>query len=601
MLTIESALSVLKKFGYESKDSFPYIYKNNNDIGINYSYSDSKYGITDRIITFNNIYEMELFLKKYQWYKLNGKKYDVKLKLNNYEISTPEVLYIRDNHVMSNDEILNIEGYEKNKRRNEKLNHTNKLLLEAEKLMNYYYLEKSNKEKYTNNYFKKENELNKYLYELQLLINEYNKKKQSVELITNNKKFNSSLLMESQINELLAEFKEKTDEVKVYKLINSIWNLNKDLELNTNYMYALRHNDDIDEELRKTITKIDYMKELLSKKKSIFKPINLKEVFNNIDNQSTYESMYDDNFTKKYESFINKKYNVLDQINEFKLYDYLNNFKRNKEYDIEKNINRCKKEDSNKLEYVSIETANKELTKQYNNNLSLDEQNALILYVSIYRELFDMIQNINNFDKLSINELYNLLKITDNYTNLIDYCYKKVKEVLTIELKETIFNNIDFSSEKAFIESLLFILKIIFNINDKMILKHNIKLYFKVDNFDKIDENKIITTSSIIAPLMNYSNNRVIYAKVLKGVNVLFSPKYLTINQNNIEIVENINSEILLDTKDIKINKDENMITYSRFKSHFVDSLDYKYIDKYEINYKININKVVIEKRINNE
>ena len=485
MLTIESALSVLKKFGYESKDSFPYIYKNNNDIGINYSYIDSKYGITDRIITFNNIYEMELFLKKYQWYKLNGKKYDVKLKLNNYEISTPEVLYIRDNHVMSNDEILNIEGYEKNKRRNEKLNHTNKLLLEAEKLMNYYYLEKSNKEKYTNNYFKKENELNKYLYELQLLINEYNKKKQSVELITNNKKFNSSLLMESQINELLAEFKEKTDEVKVYKLINSIWNLNKDLELNTNYMYALRHNDDIDEELRKTITKIDYMKELLSKKKSIFKPINLKEVFNNIDNQSTYESMYDDNFTKKYESFINKKYNVLDQINEFKLYDYLNNFKRNKEYDIEKNINRCKKEDSNKLEYVSIETANKELTKQYNNNLSLDEQNALILYVSIYRELFDMIQNINNFDKLSINELYNLLKITDNYTNLIDYCYKKVKEVLTIELKETIFNNIDFSSEKAFIESLLFILKIIFNINDKMILKHNIKLYFLKITFFK--------------------------------------------------------------------------------------------------------------------
>ena len=73
MITFESALKVLKKYGYKSKDSQPYLYKNNKEIGINYSYIDEKYGITDRVISFRNDIDLDMFLKKYQWYKLNNK------------------------------------------------------------------------------------------------------------------------------------------------------------------------------------------------------------------------------------------------------------------------------------------------------------------------------------------------------------------------------------------------------------------------------------------------------------------------------------------------------------------------------------------------
>ena len=149
-------------------------------------------------------------------------------------------------------------------------------------------------------------------------------------------------------------------------------------------MYALRYNDDIDEEMRLVVTKIDFMKEILSKKR--FRLVDLNKKFQSIDNQSTYESIYDDNFENKYKDFINKKYAQKDNLNEFRLCEYLNNFKSNKEYDIEKNVDRCKKEVSNKIEEfdVSIEDINKDLNKQFN-NLSKDEQAALILYNSFYR------------------------------------------------------------------------------------------------------------------------------------------------------------------------------------------------------------------------
>ena len=528
MITIESALKVLKKYGYKSLDSQPYLYKNNKEIGINYSYIDSKYGITDRVISFRNDIDLDMFLKKYQWYKLNNKKYDVTLKLNNYEVSSPEVLYIRDNHVMTDDEMFNIDSYDKTKKKNKRLSHAKKKLIEAENLMEHYYLEKSIKEKFVDNFNSKENELRKYYVELQSLVDQYNKVTNPIEYEDITNKLEMSAIIESNISKLLAQFKEKLpNEEKLDKLISSIWDLNKDLELNESYMYALKYNDDVDEELRIVITKIDYMKELLSKKRTIFNVVNLKKVFENMDNQSTYESIYDDNFEDKYKMFIYNKYDVRDQINEFRLCEYLNNFKTNKTYDIAKNIQRCKDTQTKKEEYATMDVIQKELTKEFNTNLSEKEKSALILYVSLYRQLFDMIQRINNYEQLEISDLLSILSITDNYSNIMDECYKKVNKLLNDsnnkDIKKKIFKNIKFTSEEDFIMSLIDNLKVISKIDSKMTLKHNIKLYFTVNDIDKIDKEKIITTSSIIAPYMNSNNkNRIICANVKKGINILY-------------------------------------------------------------------------------
>ena len=602
MITIESALKILKKYGYKSIDSQPYIYINNKEIGINYSYIDNKYGITDRVISFRNDTDLDAFLKKYQWYKLNNKKYDVKLKLNNYEVSSPEVLYIRDNHVMTDDEMFNIDSYDKTKKKNKRLSRTKKKLLEAQNLMKHYYIEKDIKEKYVSNFNSKENELRRNYIELQSLVDQYNKKSNPIEFIEFKNDFKMSLNIESNINQLLAQFSEKLpNEEKISKLITSIWDLNKDLELNEAYMYAVKYNDDVDEELRLTVTKLDYMRELLSKKRSLFKIVDLKKIFNNIDSTSTYESIYDDNFEDKYKSFIYSKYDVLDKINEFRLCEYLNNFKTNKAYDIEKNIQRCSEEQVKKVEFASMEEIQKDLSKEFNNNLNEKEKAALTLYVSLYRQLFDMIQRINNYDKLEISELINLLNITDSYNNIMDECYKKVKNIINEsenkDIKKKIFKYIKFNSEEEFIKSLVDTIKVITKINSKMTLKHNVKLFFTVSDINNIDKEKIITTSSIISPYMNSNNkNRIICANVKKGINILYSPKYLNILDNKLEEIDN-KSELLLDTRDINIMTDENTIIYTRFKSNIVKTEKYSYIDKYDVNYKLNINKAIIEKR----
>lgn len=604
MITFESALKVLKKYGYKSKDSQPYLYKNNKEIGINYSYIDEKYGITDRVISFRNDIDLDMFLKKYQWYKLNNKKYDVKLKLNNYEISSPEVLYIRDNHVMTDDEMFNIDSYDKTKKKNNRLSHAKKKLIEAENLMNHYNNEKRIKEQFVNNFNAKENELRKSYIELQSLVDAYNRTKQDIEFEKFDNEFITPKIIEDNINELLIQFKEKLpNEEKLSKLTSSLWDLNKDLELNEAYMYALKYNDDIDEELRLTVTKIDYMKELLSKKRSIFKIVDLKKIFNNIDNTSTYESIYGDDFEEKYKTFIYSKYDVLDKIDEFRLCEYLNNFKTRKTYDIERNIKRCSQKTNKKNEYESMEVIQKELTKQYNSNLNEKEKAALTLYVSLYKPLFDLIQRINNYDTLETSELINLLNITDNYNSLMDECFNKVKELLKDNktIKTKLFKYIKFNNEEDFIKSLVNTLKVISKINNKLVLKHNTKVFFIVSDLDNINKEKIITTSSTISPYMNSNNkNRVISARLKKGINILYSPKYLNILDNKLELIDN-KVELLLDTRDINIILDDNIITYTRFKSNIVKEEDYSYIDKYDVNYKININKAIIEKRDNNE
>ena len=209
-------------------------------------------------------------------------------------------------------------------------------------------------------------------------------------------------------------------------------------------------------------------------------------------------------------------------------------------------------------------------------------------------------------------EIINLLNITNNFLPLYEECYTKVKKLLELEdnkdIKNTIFKDIFFTSKEEFIKSIINTIKTIININNKMVLKYNYKLYFCTNDFYSLGNDNFIHTSSIIAPyLINKSNNyRVITANVKKGINVLFSPKFIakpidSAKDKTIKIVNNESPEIIIDTRDIIINKDKNTVIYSRFKTNEIKTKDYTYIDKFDLDYKININKVTIEKRNINE
>ena len=613
MITIDNALKILNKYGYSSKTVHPFLYINNKDVGINYSYIDDKYGITERIAIFHSTQEMDNFLKKLQWFKLNGKQKDVKLKLNNYEISNPEILLIRNNHVMTDDEIFNIDAYDRREEKNRQLSHTKRLLLEVESLMDRYYLEKNKQFTYINNFNKKQEELRRYNIELNNLIKRYNRK-DNLDIYTEKEyKIKQNLTSESIINERIAKYNNKLEsEKEIYNLLNDVWNLNKQLETNKDYMNALRHNDDIDEEMRLTITKIDYLKELLTKKRTIFNKVNIDKQLKSIDSQSTYVSLYDDNFENKYKDFINKKYDGIKEINEFRLCEYLNDFKSNKEYDIKRNIMRCKNEVGQKIEsyFTDHNLIYNDLNKQFE-KLTPKERNSLILYSSIYYDLFETIMDINDFDNISISKLISILNITNGFNLIYDNCYTNIKKLLELKenknIKDTLFKYINFDNKNMFLESIKESIKVLFNINDKLILKYNTHLYYGTNDFDNFDKKRLIRTSMIISPYMSLKTNnyKTITFNVNKGINVLYSPYTVKLPLSNaynkeIELL-NINSDIIIDTSDIKMIKDNNTIIYSKFKSNLVNSENYSYVDKFDLNYKININKIFVEKRITNE
>lgn len=612
MITIASALKTLKKYGYKSDSVHPFLYNKNNVIGVVYSYIDDCYGIIERVATFKEQSELELFLKRFQWYKLNGRLNGVHIELSNYEIANPQIIYIRKNHVMSDFEIFNIENYDKREDKCKRLSHTKRILAEAQDLMDNYYIKKDDLNRIVNNYYKKNNELKRYYNNLQLLINKYNNKNFDTEFQESNNVFNYKNSDEDNIDLIFAKArKEKLSEEQTSKLLSQVWNLNKELELNQDYLEALKCDDALDEEMRLVITKIDYVKELLNKKGNIFtRKIDLKKAFLKIDSTSTFVNVYGEDFNNKVISFVNNKYNAFDKINEFKLCEYLNDFIGKNEYDINRNIRKCSVADEeDDIEYGNdLETIKSNLTQKFNKNLSLDEQYSLILYTSLYKDIFDIIMNVNNYNELSINDLIGLLNITDGFNQIYENSCNKIKKLLMLdcnkEMRETVFKNIDFKSKELFIESIRNSIQIISNINDKIKCNDNLRLYFETKNFDDLGKDQFIFTTSSIANYIYKDNvSRLIIANLRSGVNLLFSPKYLKLPISNafnqkIELVDEVNPQIILDCKDIIINKMDNVIILSKFDENIVTEDSYKYVDNFKLNFKVNISKIMIEKRI---
>ena len=604
MIDLDNALKTMKKYGYNSSSFHPYLYFDGKDIGINYSYIDNKYGVIERIYKCNSILDLETFLKKYQWYKLNGKSKNVLMKLNSYEISNPKVIYIRDNHVMMDEEIFNIDIYDKRKKKLEKLSHIKRLIVEIEALRDRYYLKKDEIEKYINSYLKRKEDLRKNYLELQKLVNEYNRKKNNILYVPKNIEYKINDLGVEDVNLKLSGFKNKTIKDKDgYQLLYKVWNLNQSLEMNDEYLNALRNSDDLDEELRLLNIKIDYMNELLEKR-HLFKK-DLKKDFDKFDSSSTYKSIYSDDFFDKYHKFVERKYDVLDKVNEFRLCEYLNDFTVNREYAIDKNILRCKDELETKKDYFDgdYSKVTSELKKEFSKSLNNSEKNALILYTSIYNSIFNMIINIKDYDTISISKLISLLNITDGYLKEFNKAYNDIKKLLELDInnkvKNLVFADINFSNKESFIESLRESINKLMNIKNKLTLKNNLYLYSSIDNINRIEDIKIFKTSGNISSYMLNKGNdyKILVFSVKKGVNILLSPFYLRINNDKIELMDDKNPNILLNHNDVNLNILESDFVITKFKSNLIKKIDYSYVNKFDISFKVNVCKIRIEKR----
>ena len=218
-----------------------------------------------------------------------------------------------------------------------------------------------------------------------------------------------------------------------------------------------------------------------------------------------------------------------------------------------------------------------------------------------------MVMDIPEYDSISTNKLLNLLNITDGFLKLYDNCYVNFKKILDLDknkkIRDDIFINIDYNSKESFIESIRENIRIIDNIKDKIVLKNNLCLYSNIDNINYINKNKfIICSGNINSYIQNRgSDYKILILNVKKDVNVLLSPMYLKLDGDKIILDEDVNPKIIINTSNIDLTVDDNVIVLSKFKSNLINKKDYKYVNKFDLNYKVGINKVIVEKRNLNE
>ena len=110
MLDFDTALGLLNKYGYTSIQVHPFIYQDGDTIGICYTYVDEEYGLLERIRIFNNVEEFEEFLTMYNWVQVNGKLHHVRMILDNYESINPKVMFLRNEKIMVEGEMFDIEA-----------------------------------------------------------------------------------------------------------------------------------------------------------------------------------------------------------------------------------------------------------------------------------------------------------------------------------------------------------------------------------------------------------------------------------------------------------------------------------------------------------
>ncbi|MDE5888631.1 MAG: hypothetical protein K2H20_01280, partial [Bacilli bacterium] len=64
MLDYDTAIELMKKYGYSSTTTHPYVYQNGESLGICYSYEDEDFGVLERIKIFEDKESFEFFLKQ---------------------------------------------------------------------------------------------------------------------------------------------------------------------------------------------------------------------------------------------------------------------------------------------------------------------------------------------------------------------------------------------------------------------------------------------------------------------------------------------------------------------------------------------------------
>lgn len=506
MIIEEEIIKLLNKYGFNSQKKEPFLYKKKDQLGIFYTYKDVIYGNISRIFMGKDLEEIEDFLEKYYWYKKNGDKYKVTIKLDNYEIENPKVCFIKDKKELTKEEMLQlsqkkdkeIEKKEESESKYiKKLKRTLLILLEVieEKIKNQN-VTYQNLIKLTNDYVEKQNELNN-------LLTAQDKKKRE--------KLNP--LKEEEINE---EYKKSLKKIKENFLsleekeplennMNYLTNYLKTLEIEEGFLKNKYELIKLPLQIELMKEKIEKVKEQEEKKKGLFgKKESLEELLQKVEQDCTLKDIV--SYTQYKENEMNRieeKYTVIPDLDPRTIGDYFVEFDnlKIKEIDLEQ-----KKENKKSFEESMIYLEN-----SFNARPKKEQELLMeILYISkiTLQDIDYFINQLNNPNNIMIKIKY--FKNID--TRSIEHCKKSIEE----EIKEL-------ASIKE----------------DKLL--EDINIFFKEE--EKIQKKQYLkaSTKRILAPRQNKGKNDITYyATLKKDSHIYFVPNEIIsdLSQDDLLVVE---------------------------------------------------------------
>ena len=546
----EKALKVFKKYGFNSTNSSPYLCSIGNRIGVSFKYNDNRFGLIERSTFFDNLNELDTFLKLYRNYLDNGKSEHIYMLLDNYQVMFPNLIYAKDDKAVLNDEMV----YKtKNK---DDLSELEKLKLVASNLLSYYVDVSSRQVKHINNVSFMKNILLKKEKELKNEIRKLSKKKEEEKITTiKTEYFQYDNSLYSSYKNYLDSIREKDHAIN---LINRLWELNKKLEISKEYYRSIVISRELADKIRLLDLKIDFVKSLKGKKSFLLNiNKNLKLIEKEYIKDEIEDSYVDDKINK-----VRKKYSFFSNISIFYLDDYLKESLLNDDYDYL--ANKYSLDYSNKLNKGDIVD---DLRNAYQ-LLNFDERRVLTLFNSKYKTIFELILEIPDFFEWTNKKLTKYLENQDSVSRFKEECIdelcSRLGQDINKNIREKYFVNINYKSFKLFVTDIVKLLMVLKNIDNKMVLSNDYQLYTTIPSISSL-KNKYVYYLTDKSDVLSIKDKKGVLGvfKVTKGTPVLYSPYSLDFgdlydrNSRIIKEIRNNKISLIIDVNDVIITRDK--------------------------------------------
>lgn len=557
MITQNDILRQLNKYGFDSFSKEPFLYEQEDTIGIYYTIKDPLYGYLNRVFLPNTLEESEQFIKNYYRYKKENKKGTIKIILSNYTDLSAVPKFIEEVQEEPEKKEPIPEKKVKPKRKMRTAYLMIGILLEKIHLQNCTY---NNLQDLSKKYYETKNEWIKKK-------NEYLKTTDEIKPVPDLQKVSENTEDYGQTLKEELDQCDSDEEITnfIINLTEYIKNIEKDANLLKNKYLLIKTPIQIDI-LQK---EIHFMEELIQKRKRMkSKKESLETYFKEIEEKSELQKIVSfETYVQNEQKRIDEKYEMISEMELGTIADYLmefDNIKLN-----EPNLNQEDIQSEALDEPASFEQTMRSLEEEFS-LLSKEQQNTIYIITSFLRELFNEKKETILTERKE--EVEDVIRIINQQNNILT----KIK----------ILSKLDTSSIESLIDSLKSYGSKLQEIPD-FHLKSEIHVFFQGTIQKKETPFIYASTKKSCMPIASEKSLLVTYIALLKkGTRIYFSPK---------ELLPDISNEEQIILKDncpiIAIDRKKNIV-----KNDFSDIIK---IARYQIKKK-EVSKIILIKEVEN-